>query len=69
MEIQAILFNINSWTSTTARNWLKKHGYNPIKRVHKTEQFLRYRLREPSTKVKYRVKEIGQGIKYIFEIK
>jgi arsenate reductase-like glutaredoxin family protein len=69
MEIQAILFNINSWDTKKAREWLKKHGYNPIKRVHKTQQFLRYRLIEPTSNVKYRVKEIGQGIKYIFEIK
>jgi hypothetical protein len=48
MLVQAILFNKDKWNTDKARNWLKKHKYVPIKYVHRTEGFLRYRIKEPS---------------------
>ena len=42
----------------------------PIKRVHKTEKFLRYRIVEPNDKkFKYRIKKNKSGVNFIFMIK
>ena len=48
MHIQAVIFPNNQWTSKQALGWLKAHDYKPIKTVHKTKHYLRYRLLEPS---------------------
>lgn len=66
--LQAILFDNNYYNSDKARKWLKKNGYKPIKRVHKTENYLRYRLKKPNKKKKYRTIKLGYKIKAIIEI-
>jgi len=53
-EIQALLFDQKHWTTDTARKWMQDHNYDPIKRVHKTTKYLRYRLKEPSNRKLYR---------------
>lgn len=46
--IQAVLFSKQEgWTADKARKWLASHNFTPIKRVHATKHFLRYRLHEP----------------------
>lgn len=62
MEIQAILFPIDKWTSDDARRWLSKSGHTPIKRVHKTDNYLRYRISEPDRKSSYTSKHLNNGI-------
>jgi len=58
MNNQAVLFNINDWNTNDCRKWLYKHGYTPLKRVHKTS-FFRYRLIQPNyNKYIYRIKTI-----------
>ena len=47
-QIQAIIFDKKKWTASKARNWLKKNRFKPLKAVHKTENYLRYRLKTPS---------------------
>ena len=39
MNVQAVLFGINDRNTNDCRNWLYKHGYIPLKRVHKTSFF------------------------------
>lgn len=46
-RVQAILFDRKYFTATKARKWLKEHDYKPIKRVDRTKNFLRYRIRSP----------------------
>ena len=47
-DIQAVLFDNKYYTEKTALDWLKKHHHmNPIKEVHKTARFLRYRIYNP----------------------
>ena len=46
--IQAVLFDKSYWTTNEARNYLNKNGYIPIKRVHTTDKYHRYRLIEPN---------------------
>jgi len=65
MTIQAIIFSRKIWTTELAEEWLKKHKYHPIKAVHITKNYYRYRLKDPSKLSGYRIKEIGKGIKLI----
>lgn len=66
-EVQAILFKKKYYSTKRARKWLKDNNFRAIKRVHKTNEFLRYRLRKPSKKRKYRVKNFSKTIKAIIE--
>lgn len=47
-HVQAILFSHSHWNADEARQWMKDHLYKPIKRVHKTAIYLRYRIQDPS---------------------
>ena len=47
MSLQACLFGINDWSTDEARKSLKIHNITPIKKVHKTKSFLRYRILPP----------------------
>ena len=66
---QAVLFSKELYDTASARRWLRRHKYNPIKRVHETMHFLRYRIREPDYDTyEYRTKQISTGIKMIIGI-
>lgn len=68
MIVQAVIFNNKKWDVNTARKWLKEHDYKPIKHVDKTENYLRYRIREPAF-VNYVIKPLGfSGIKLVLGI-
>ena len=41
MEIQALLFDKNYWTTSQAREFMKKSGYIPIIKVHTTDKYQR----------------------------
>lgn len=64
-NIQAILFNKQFYTAETSRKWLNKHHFTPIKRVHITDEYLRYRLTEPSKLKRYRTINLGENVKAI----
>lgn len=66
--IQAIIFEKENFKSQDARKWLTKHGYEPIKRVDKTKNYLRYRLTEPKKNGVYRTIDFGDDIKAVLEI-
>lgn len=67
--VQAVIFNKSFFTTRQARSWLKHHGYKPIKRVHKTKNYLRYRIREPSHIYKTITKKISNGVALVIEFK
>jgi len=67
MVIQALLFDNAKWTPAKARSWMKRKGYKPIKRVDKTDTYLRYRLRQPQKKSRYRTIKFGKGIKAVLQ--
>ena len=59
MNVQAVLFLINDWNTNDCRKWLTNHDYIPLKRVHKTNTFFRYRILQPNyNKYVYRIKTI-----------
>lgn len=69
-KIQAVLFDNKKFNTTSARKKLKEMKLKPIKRVHKTENFLRYRIVEPNDKrFKYRIKKNKSGVNFVFMIK
>jgi hypothetical protein len=67
MIIQAVLFDKEKHTSKNAMKWLKKHDMSPIKRQHLTENYRRYRLRDPEdfNEKSFRTFDIGEGIKFV----
>lgn len=67
-KIQSIMFNNKKYDSKKARKWLKKYNYKPIKRVDKTKNYLRYRIREPNEKLEYRIISFNKDIKAVIEI-
>jgi len=68
MTIQAIIFDNTKWTDKTAKKWLREHNYVQIKPVHRTKNFLRYRLRPPELFKSFYIKKIGNGIELILGI-
>jgi hypothetical protein len=64
-SIQAVLFNINNWSTATARKWLKEHNIKPIKRVHKQGMHYRYRIKKPDPNKNYAIKKLGNGIEIV----
>ena len=53
-KIQSILFDNRVYSPKQAQAWLWHHNIDPIKHVHKTNQWLRYRIEEPSPRYDYR---------------
>ena len=58
-KIQSVLFKKSNWNTTKARNWLKKNKIKPMKRVHTTLNYYRYRILKPNDKrFYYRISNI-----------
>jgi len=66
MEIQSVLFDKNIYNTKTARQFLKYYKITPIKRVHITKSYLRYRISPPEKYKFLRIKKIKTGVKFIF---
>lgn len=64
---QALLFDKDQYTALFARDWLRKNKLVAIKRVHKTDKYLRYRLRAPNKAKSHRTIELKKGILMIIE--
>ena len=68
--IQAVLFAKLYWTTSQAREYLNKNGYHPIKRVHTTDKYHRYRLIEPNYNLyHYIIRRGNNHIDYIIQMK
>lgn len=60
-KIQSVMFKRTKFSAEKARKFLKDHGWKPIKRVHKTKNYLRYRLRDPKKFKRFGCKPILKG--------
>jgi hypothetical protein len=71
LDIQAIIFNKSLWTQKRANNWLKIHKLKLLKnkKVRITENFLRYRITDPSLYQSFVTKKLQNGIDIIFGLK
>lgn len=69
MLIHTIAFNKNIWSCNEARKWLNDHNEKAIKPVHKTANYLRYRLFPPEMFKSFVTKSYpNKGINIIFGI-
>lgn len=70
-SVQAILFDRNYYTLAQTKTFLKRHGLSPIKEVHKTDKYYRYRLTVPSKRKfsGFRIKEITPSLKFVIGIR
>ena len=65
-EPQTIIFKKAHYSKRSSANWLKYHGFKPIKKVHETVNYYRYRLKEPDEELyDYRIMPINDGIKTV----
>lgn len=64
MVLQAILFDKDYYTKKEAKKWLSENNYIPIKPVHETSHFYRYRIHKPVFD-SYFTKEVSPGIKIV----
>lgn len=65
-EIQAIIFDKNYWSLKQANSFIHLHDFKPIKKMHETKNYYRFRLEEPNKRYRYRTKEVFPGVKFIF---
>ncbi len=63
-EIQSIIFEKDMFTTKKANRWLKKNKISPIKKVHETKNYYRYRITEPDFDY-YITKQLSDGIKLV----
>lgn len=70
-DVQSIVFDREKWNANEARKWMVKNRVGkPIKRVDKTPNKLRYRLKEVSLFKRFRTKVIpDRGISFILGFK
>jgi hypothetical protein len=68
-EIQSVYFMSPPWKTTTAKAWLKKEGFVPIKRVHKNGHELRYRITEPEQYKRFRTKKHENDVYFVYGFK
>jgi len=68
-KIQAVIFDKLIWSNKEAQLWLNQHKLKPIKGVHITKNYRRYRIMEPNYKYNYITYDINNGIKLIIEVK
>ena len=64
-HIQSVLFDIHKWTPSHAKEWLRNNNLHPIKPVHKTLNFMRYRIEKPEHFHRFRIKKVKGGIEFV----
>lgn len=67
-DVRAVEFDINLYTPSRARTWLKRHGYEPIKNVHKTDKYLHYRISEIQHTENMHTIHAGDGVQIISQV-
>jgi len=64
MPVQSILIPISNFSYKQALDWLHEHGYKFLK-VHKTQNYYRFRQVSPSNQYNYYVVSLPNGIKLV----
>jgi hypothetical protein len=63
-KVQSLIFDINKYTTDSAKDWASSHGFRSSK-VDEKENTIRLRQQSPSKSKEYRTKEFGKGIKAV----
>ena len=64
-QVQAILFDKKHFSPESSLKWLKDHDFRPIKKVHETENYYRYRMTEPKGHKNFRTIDFNNNIKAV----
>jgi len=69
--VQAVLFPLDSEFNTSKKRlaFIKKMGLKPLKRVHKTDTYHRYRITEPLNNTEKRIIKNNPDVHFIYEFK
>jgi hypothetical protein len=67
MDIQSVLFDRSKFDARMAMSFLRKMNLKPIKRVHKTKTYYRYRISNPNNKSKYVTKKLTDGVMIVLK--
>jgi len=68
MLIQAVIIDKNIYTKKEAIKWMLDHEKDigkPIKKVHITTNYYRFRIRDPREFARFIIKSISTGIKLV----
>lgn len=68
-DIIAVLFDKSQYTLKTSRAKLKEMGLSPIKPVHTTAKYYRYRIQDPANYKRTRTKKTSQGLSLLLGFK
>lgn len=61
MTVQSVSFPRSEWSTTSSRQWLRKHN-SPTKAAHFTQNFIRYRMLEPKGSYNYKTIVLPNGV-------
>jgi hypothetical protein len=64
-KVQAVLFDRERWSPKQAEAWLSGRNMTPIKNVHATENYLRYRMRDPGEFDHFTTLPVYEGVKMV----
>lgn len=65
--LQSILFDKHLFTLPDAHYWLYKHHIKPIKAVHITENYYRFRINKPVSRYRYYAIKPEDGVVMIHQ--
>jgi len=67
-NIQSIIFNKKYYYPNDTKEVLNNLKIKPIKDIHETKNYYRYRINNPNKDKKYRTYDTGYGIKIVYYI-
>jgi len=64
-QLQSVIFNKKYYDVEKAERFLRKHQLKPIKQLHETDKYLRYRQAEPDNSKHYYTVKLNNGVIFI----
>lgn len=67
-RLQSVIFDKYFYTEDEAEEWLEERNLMPIKPVHETKNYYRFRINPPDKRKRYRTITESNGIKLVVMI-
>lgn len=67
MQIQSVVLFKPHYTVSTAKKWVKTHGFLPIKTPHQIGSEIRFRILEPKKNKNYISKYVTPNVMLVFQ--
>ena len=65
-HVQAVILHKLYFNKREAESWVRRHWYKPIKKVHETVNYYRFRIRVPNEDLyEYRIIKLTDGGKAV----